>query len=170
MYAHQAFERSSVEEKEPRKVQSENKRLLEKVGQFSIDCDFFCERLRGIRIQSEIIEMESSRTLRHESQTLLRIHSLNRSTLYYKPKGESAENLEFMQEIDRYCLEHTTAGVLHMQSMLTLKDYHVNVKRVRRLMHLMLIYPKPSLSKGTIPKYVHPYLFRSMCTHICCVV
>ena len=70
-HAHQAFERSSVKDKELKKVQSENKRLLEKVGQLSIDCDFFCERLRGIRTQSEIIEMEASHTLRHESQTLL---------------------------------------------------------------------------------------------------
>ena len=91
--------------------------------------------------------------------------SLNRSTLYYKAKGENPENIELMQEIDRYYPEHPTAGVLHMQSMLMLKGYHVNVKRVRRLMrlmNLMPIYPKPSLSKGTIPWYVHPYLLRGL--------
>lgn len=112
--------------------------------------------------------MEASRPAGMSRKRFCAYMILNRSTLYYKPKGESPENLELMQEIDRYYLEHPTAGVLHMQSMLTLKGYHVNVKRVRHLMrlmhlmHLMPIYPKPSLSKGTIPKYVHPYLLRDL--------
>lgn len=66
---------------------------------------------------------------------------INRSTLYYKPKGESAKNLAIMQEIDRYAGEPPTAGVLHMQGMLRLRGYHVNVKRIRRLMCQMLLMP-----------------------------
>ncbi len=31
---------------------------------------------------------------------------LNRSTLYYKPKGESEENLEIMAKIDHIYTEH----------------------------------------------------------------
>lgn len=52
-HAHQAFERSSIKDKELKKVQSENKRLLEKVGQLSIDCDFFasaCEA-SGLKVR-----------------------------------------------------------------------------------------------------------------------
>ncbi|MBR8763571.1 hypothetical protein IX335_000785 [Porphyromonas levii] len=33
--------------------------------------------------------------------------NLNRSTLYYQPKGESEENLEMMRIIDEYHTEHT---------------------------------------------------------------
>ena len=39
-YAHQAFECSSVKDRELKMVQSEDKYLLMKVAQSSIDCDF----------------------------------------------------------------------------------------------------------------------------------
>ncbi|TFH93792.1 transposase, partial [Porphyromonas levii] len=59
---------------------------------------------------------------------------LNRTTLYYQPKGESEENLEMMRIIDEYHTEHPTSGVVHMRDMLRLRGYSVNEKRVRRLM------------------------------------
>lgn len=89
----------------------------------------------------------------------------NRSTLYYKPKGESEENLRIMEEMDRYYMEHPTAGVLTMVNMLALAGIVVNQKRVRRLLRLMginAIYPKKCLSKGGRPQYIHPYLLRDM--------
>ncbi|MBR8770221.1 transposase [Porphyromonas levii] len=39
--AAQAFEKPSDSTKDLKKVESENKRLLQKVGQLTIDCDFF---------------------------------------------------------------------------------------------------------------------------------
>ncbi|MBR8713246.1 transposase [Porphyromonas levii] len=39
--AAQAFEKPSDSTKELKKIESENKRLLQKVGQLTIDCDFF---------------------------------------------------------------------------------------------------------------------------------
>ncbi|WP_033408924.1 IS3 family transposase, partial [Porphyromonas levii] len=86
---------------------------------------------------------------------------LNRSSLYYTPKGESEENLEMMRIIDEYHTEHPTAGVVHLRDMLRLRGYSVNEKRVRRLMRkmdILVIYPQRSLSKGTVVSYVHPYL------------
>lgn len=90
---------------------------------------------------------------------------LNRTTLYYKPKGESEENLLIMQEMDKYYLEHPTAGVLTMVNMLLLLGIVANPKRVRRLMrkmNLCAIYPKKCLSTGGKPKYFHPYLLRGL--------
>ncbi|MBR8764706.1 IS3 family transposase ISAzo18 [Porphyromonas levii] len=90
---------------------------------------------------------------------------LNRSSLYYQPKGESEENLEMMRIIDKYHTEHPTTGVVHMRDMLRLRGYSVNEKRVRRLMRkmdILVIYPQRSLSKGTMPSYVHPYLLRGL--------
>lgn len=90
---------------------------------------------------------------------------LNRSTLYYKPKGESEENLEIMAKIDHIYTEHPTIGVLKMVDALELNGIHVNEKRVRRLMrkmNLMAIYPKKCLSIGGKPKYIHPYLLRNL--------
>lgn len=90
---------------------------------------------------------------------------LNRSNLYYKPKGESAENLHIMELMDRYYTEHPTSGVLTMVNMLALLGITANPKRVRRLlrkMGLLAIYPKKCLSKGGKSQYFHPYLLRGM--------
>ncbi|WP_167620656.1 IS3 family transposase [Porphyromonas levii] len=94
---------------------------------------------------------------------------LNRSSLYYTPKGESEENLEMMRIIDEYHTEHPTAGVVHLRDMLRLRGYSVNEKRVRRLMRkmdILVIYPQRSLSKGTVVSYVHPYLLSPSLTPV----
>ena len=70
-----------------------------------------------------------------------------------------------MRIIDEYHTEHPTSGVVHMRDMLRLRGYSVNEKRVRRLMRkmdLLVIYPQRSLSKGTVPSYVHSYLLRGL--------
>ena len=90
---------------------------------------------------------------------------LNRTTLYYKPKGEFTENLKMMEMMDKYYLDHPTAGVLTMVNMLILAGLTVGIKRVRRLMRkmgLMVIYPQKCLSKGGKPEYFHPYLLRHL--------
>ena len=119
---------------------------------------FFCQSLRGRRTQSEIIELEKKRPAGIPRKRYCELMGLNRTTLYYKPKGESTENLEMM---DKYYLDHPTAGVLTMVNMLILAGLTVGIKRVRRLMRkmgLMVIYPQKCLSKGGKPEYFHPYL------------
>ena len=89
----------------------------------------------------------------------------NRSTLYYKPKGEPEENLRMMEAMDRYYLEHPSAGVRTMTLMLGERGVHANEKRVRRLlrkMNVMAIYPRKSLSGGGCTDHVHPYLLRNL--------
>lgn len=91
--------------------------------------------------------------------------SINRSTLYVKPKGESEKNLQLMQLIDKHHIRHPYKGVLQMQDYLKQEGYQVNVKRVRRLMRKMVIYPiypKQNLSKLGKAKYIHPYLLRGL--------
>ncbi len=94
-----------------------------------------------------------------------KLMSVNRSSLYIKPKGESESNLKLMQMIDKHHLAHPYKGVLQMQDYLrqmTTEPY--NVKRIRRLMRKMCIYPiypKPNLSKLGKAKYIQPYLLRN---------
>jgi putative transposase len=57
--------------------------------------------------------------------------------LYYKPKGETQENLELMRMMDEHYLQHPTAGVLRMQDFLFAMGFVVNHKRVRKLLRLM---------------------------------
>ena len=93
---------------------------------------------------------------------LLKIH---RSRIYYRPLGEKPENLKIMRLMDEHALEHPAEGVMSMHYMLGRKGYHVNVKRVRRLlrkMGLMAIYPKRMLSKPGQITHIRPYLLRDM--------
>jgi putative transposase len=90
---------------------------------------------------------------------------VNRSTVYYQPKGESDENLVIMRKMDEHCLDHPTHGVLQMQDFLFLCGFMVNHKRVRRLLRLMgisALYPKRNLSKLGLAKYRRPYLLRGL--------
>lgn len=90
---------------------------------------------------------------------------INRSAIYYRPKGESRENLEMMQIMDQHILEEPTAGVLTMQSMLKDRGLNAGYERVRRLMRLTNIrpiYPRRHLTKWKNNEYVYPYLLREM--------
>ena len=90
---------------------------------------------------------------------------INRSSVYYKPKGESEENLEVMRIMDEHYMEHPAEGVLRMQDHLLTLSYVVNVKRVRRLLRLMgvmALNPKRNLSKLGLAKHIKPYLLRGL--------
>ena len=90
---------------------------------------------------------------------------LNRSMIYYQPKGESDENLHIMRVLDKRHLDHPTHGVLQIQDFLLTLGLLANVKRIRRLLRLMGIvahYPKRNLSKLGQARYVRPYLLRNL--------
>ena len=56
------------------------------------------------------------------------------NAVYYKPKGERPENEEAMKKMDRFYMEHPTAGARTMRQHLLDEGLHLNLKRVRRLM------------------------------------
>jgi len=90
---------------------------------------------------------------------------LSRSTLYYEPATETAENLALMRLIDEEYTRHPFYGSRRMAVWLKQeKGHEVNRKRVRRLMRLMgleAIHPKPGLSAGSGHR-VYPYLLRGV--------
>ena len=82
--------------------------------------------------------------------TQCRLLSISRSSFYYAPQGETAENLALMQRIDQQFLETPFYGVRQMTWHLQNEGHAVNQKRIRRLMRLMRlmpIYQKPNTSK-----------------------
>jgi putative transposase len=114
--------------------------------------------------------MEERRALVSEKEDIsvrkqCELLAVNRSSVYYKPVGESPENLELMRLMDAYFLEHPTYGVLQMQDYLFLLGFVVNVKKVRRLLRLMgieALYPKRNLSKLGKAQYKRPYLLKGL--------
>lgn len=90
---------------------------------------------------------------------------ISKSGLYYVVKGESVDNLDIMEKMDKYHHDHPTYGVLQMQDYLFALGFLVNHKRVRRLMRKARIiaqYPKRNLSKLGLAEYIYPYLLRNL--------
>ena len=86
---------------------------------------------------------------------------LSRSTWYYRPRGESRENLELMRVIDRLYLEMPWYGSRQMKRELRRLGYRVGRKRVRRLMRRMglrSVAPRPFTSRRAPGQIVYPYL------------
>jgi putative transposase len=90
---------------------------------------------------------------------------LPRSSFYYRPQGESAENLHLMRLLDEQYTLTPYYGVRRMTAWLRSEGHHVNHKRVARLRHTMgieAIYPKPRLSQVQPTQRVYPYLLRGV--------
>jgi putative transposase len=91
--------------------------------------------------------------------------SLARSNLYYAPKGESAENLRFMELIDKQFLETPWYGSRQMARYMQRQGHKCGRHRVRRLMRLMRlvpIYQTPNTSKKHPLHNIYPYLLRDL--------
>ena len=91
--------------------------------------------------------------------------SVSRGSFYYKPLGETEENLRIMRFMDEHYLNHPTEGVLRIRDFLLALGIVANHKRIRRLlrlMGLMAIYPKKNLSRLGQAKDIRPYLLRDL--------
>jgi putative transposase len=90
---------------------------------------------------------------------------LARSTLYYQPATESAENLQLMRLLDEQYLQMPFYGSRRMTAWLQVEGHDVNRKRVQRLMRLMGLeglMPRRSTSRPAKGHRVFPYLLRGV--------
>ena len=90
---------------------------------------------------------------------------VSRSSVYYRRKMASEEDLSLMGEIDRQYLETPFYGSRRMRAWLERRGVRVNRKRVQRLMRVMglrAIYRRPGTSRSTPGAKVYPYLLRNV--------
>jgi putative transposase len=88
-----------------------------------------------------------------------------RSSLYYQPAEETAENLRLMRLLDEEYTAHPFLGSRRLTAWLIGQGEAVNRKRVQpllRLMGLEAIYPKPKLSAAGRGQRIYPYLLRKV--------
>ena len=93
---------------------------------------------------------------------LLRV---SRSSVYHRPKGESAENLGLMRRIDELFLKYPFYGSRQMVRHLWREGVRVGRHRVRRLMRLMglqAIYQAPRTTRPHPEHRVYPYLLKGV--------
>ena len=104
----------------------------------------------------------------HDRLSIVRqceLAAISRSSLYYTPTDESAENARLMRIIDVQYMETPWYGSRQMARHLRRRGETVNRKRVRRLMRLMGlagIGPQPRTSKPSPAHPVYPYLLRDV--------
>ena len=86
-----------------------------------------------------------------------------RSSFYYRPRPESAEQLELLKRLDRMFTDDPVYGSRRLQVALSREGISVGRRRVRRLMRklgLWAVRPKRNTSKRHPEHKVYPYLLR----------
>jgi putative transposase len=94
-----------------------------------------------------------------------RLLSIGRSSFYYAPRGESAENLALMRRIDELFLKCPFFGSRQMARQLRRAGVFAGRHRIRRLMRLMglaAIYQAPRTSTPHPAHRIYPYLLRDV--------
>ena len=94
-----------------------------------------------------------------------RLLAVSRSTVYYRPRGESAQTLALMRRIDELYLDYPFYGSRQMMRHLAREGVAVGRHRVRRLMRLLgleAIYRKPRTTVANPEHRVYPYLLRGV--------
>ncbi len=91
---------------------------------------------------------------------------LARSSWYYEPaRNESEENLRLMRVIDKLYLRRPFFGYPRITEWLHRLNWHVNEKRVARLMRVMGLQatlPGPHTSKPHPEHEIYPYLLKGL--------
>src|SRR6201990_1971353 len=87
-----------------------------------------------------------------------------RSSFYYRPRPESAEELELLERLDRISTAHPVYGSRRLQVALLRQGISVGRRRVRRLMRklgLCAVRPKRNTSQRHPEHKIYPYLLRN---------
>ena len=118
---------------------------------------FFIARARSVRCEM-VVRDHPAPSLSRRSRRL----SVGRSSLYYEPKGESAETLAMMRRIDGIFLKCPLFGARRMALHLRCEGVRTGRRRAGRLMRLM-IYRAPGLpisAAGSGNRTAEPRLVR----------
>ena len=90
---------------------------------------------------------------------------MSRSSYYYQAVSVSDKDLELMTVIDELHLKRPTLGSRTMVDRLEDKGHKVcrqRVQRLRRVMGIEAIYPKPKTSLGNKQHKIYPYLLKDL--------
>jgi putative transposase len=135
--------------------------LYQQIGQLKVELDWVKKKLElPTSAKKKLIEAEHREISISRQCELL---GLARSSFYYEPRPETAENLRLMRMLDLQYTATPFYGVRRMTAYLNSQGEEVNHKRVRRLMREMgleAIYPKPKLSVAGDNIRRYPYLLR----------
>jgi putative transposase len=149
--------------RKPQNGEVEKDALFEEIGRLKMELDWLKKRLdcsiedRRLLVETEHAEL----SIRRQCELL----SVNRTSLYYQPIGESEENLRLMRLLEEQYTRTPFYGRRRMTAWLRSEGYEVNPKRVARLMERMgieALYPKRKLSQPGEGHKIYPYLLEGV--------
>jgi putative transposase len=137
--------------------------LFEQIGRLKMELEWLKKKLpSSCEHKRPLVEHgHPALSVRRQCELL----GLSRSSLYYEPGGEAAEDLRLMRLIDEQYTARPFYGSRRMMIWLNEQGEEVNRKRVQRLMRVMgleAIYPKPRLSLAGKGHRIYPYLLRGV--------
>ena len=137
--------------------------LFEQIGRLKMELEWLKKKLlSSCEHKRPLVEPgHPALSVRRQCELL----GLSRSSLYYEPGGEAAEDLRLMRRVDEQYTARPFYGSRRMTIWLNEQGEGVNRKRVQRLMRVMgleAIYPKPRLSLAGKGHRIYPYLLRGV--------
>ncbi|MFB9975863.1 IS3 family transposase, partial [Pallidibacillus thermolactis subsp. kokeshiiformis] len=124
--------------------------LYAEVGRLTTQLSWLKKNLASTTTRQERVNMiewqDSELSITKQAELL----SLNRSSLYYKPVGPSAEDVAIKHRIDEIYTKYPFYGSRRITALLNQEGVNINRKRVQRHMREMgiqAVYPGPNLSK-----------------------
>ena len=139
-------------------------RLYQEIGQLKVERDFLVGEVRSMSLAQRqgMVDREHLSLSTARQCVLL---GLARSSLYYRLREASGENLALMQAMDRQYLDTPFYGSRRMKVWLAREGRYVSRKRVQRLMRIMglrAIYRSPRTSRPAPEHRVYPYLLKKI--------
>src|SRR3954469_10693863 len=137
--------------------------LFEQIGRLKMELEWLKKKLpSSCEHKRSLIEPgHPALSVRRQCELL----GLSRSSLYYKPGGEAAEDLRLMRRIDEQYTARPFYGSRPVAGWVDETGEGVSRKRVQRLMRVMgleAIYPKPRMSLAGKGHRIYPYLLRGV--------
>ena len=135
-------------------------RLYQEIGQLKVERDFLSEQVRSMSLAQRRGMVDREHLLLSIARQCALL-GVARSSLYYRPREASGENLALMQALDRQYLDTPFYGSRRMKVWLAREGRCVSRKRVQRLMRIMglrAIYRSPRTSRPAPEHRVYPYL------------
>ena len=137
--------------------------LHAKIGELTMERDFFSAGVAAMSrpARRNLVDRDGALSIRRQCELM----GISRSSVYYAPRGESAENLALMRRMDALSLQYPFYGSRQMARHLRREGVAAGRRRVRRLMGLIgleAIYRKPRTSDAQPDHHVYPYLLREL--------
>ncbi|WP_281927849.1 IS3 family transposase [Methylocystis iwaonis] len=148
---------------EPKEAAVDLKGLHAKIGELTLENGFFVRRAHksGIAERKKMIDRDHDLSIARQAKAL----GVARSSVYYRPRPVSAEDLELMRRLDALHLEHPFAGARMLRDLLRREGVAVGRRHVATLMKRMgieALYRRPNTSKPAPGHKVYPYLLRGV--------